>query len=82
MQVAAVFQPLCCAVGLDVAAVSGKGPLSSEAAALVQTQGQAAGSRVDVLVATPGRCGGLLHALQPPYAHFGLISRWLKFAGS
>lgn len=62
MQVAAVFQPLCCAVGLDVAAVSGKGPLSCEAAALVQTQGQAAGSRVDVLVATPGRCGGLLHA--------------------
>jgi superfamily II DNA/RNA helicase len=52
-QVAAVFQPLCTAVGLDVAVASGKGPLHAEAAALV---GAGASSCIDVLVITPGRC--------------------------
>jgi superfamily II DNA/RNA helicase len=56
VQVAAVFQPLCQAVGLDVAVASGKGPLSGEVAALVQTHGSRTSSCVDVLVVTPGRC--------------------------
>ena len=57
---------------MDVAAVSGKGPLNSEATALVHAQGHAAGSRVDVLVATPGRCVGLQHPL--PAARVLIIS--------
>jgi hypothetical protein len=59
-----VFAPLCQAAGLSVAVVSGKGPLRAEADALIQRLGAAQPaeevkpvnmSRVDILVATPGR---------------------------
>lgn len=64
-QVGAVFAPLCQAVGLFLAVVSGKGALQPEADALVQRLGAPLpaeeqppelASRVDILVATPGRC--------------------------
>ena len=52
LQVGDVLRPLCHAAGLSLAVVSGKGALAPEAASLVELGCE---SRVDVLVATPGR---------------------------
>ena len=54
-QVGAVLRPLCEAVGLSLAVISGKGALGPEAASLVDCSEGGVSSRIDVLVATPGR---------------------------
>ena len=64
-QVGGVFAPLCAATGLSLAICSGKGALRPEQALLMDARD--CESKVDVLVATPGRHASLqLHHIRPP----------------
>jgi len=54
-QVLAVFEQLAHGTGLSVARISGHLPLESECALLRDPSSYPAGSKVDILIATPGR---------------------------